>query len=103
MEKVKLTKVQADALEANLIHRVMLVRKFLNGLAPKELYDTFSNVSIDDFIRAIYVGYEVIETPEERVKELYDQCVCRYNDPFGAQVVREVLAILNIKIEGVNA
>jgi hypothetical protein len=29
-------------------------------------------LSLDSLIRAVYIGYEVEKTPEEKVKELYD-------------------------------
>ncbi|MDQ0873758.1 hypothetical protein QFZ77_002417 [Paenibacillus sp. V4I3] len=55
--------------------------------------------------QALVNGYEIEETPEDKVREYYNQqnsiCTDRQHSP--ANAIRNVLNFLEIKIEGVNA
>lgn len=58
----------------------------------------------DEFIKALVNGYEVEETPEDKVREFfikYDESNGEYSRGSRNAVV-EILDLLNIKIEGVN-
>jgi hypothetical protein len=68
-------------------------------------------LSTDTLIRALYIGYEVEETPEDRIRALFNTITPEgwkfNNNPQDSiylqrSAVRTVLDILNIKIEGVN-
>lgn len=66
----------------------------------KSLVNQSYELSLDSMIRAIYIGYEVEETPEEKVWSFYHtKAAC---DMHPHHAIQHVLNILNIKIEGVN-
>lgn len=74
----------------------------------KEIYE----IRLDTLIRALYIGYEVEQTPEDKVKEYYSNLIRLRNesptpaisgDLYGKMdAVKKVLNLLNIKISGVN-
>lgn len=55
----------------------------------------------DDLIAALVNGYEVEETPEEKVRRYYENHAEKVGN--GKTVVLNVLHLLEIQIEGVNA
>ncbi|MED0759107.1 hypothetical protein P4S93_18305 [Aneurinibacillus thermoaerophilus] len=115
MEKVKLTKAQADALEIakslkayqNDISSLLIAHISHSGgeCWAKEMgLHPLNHLDVETFARAVIVGYEVEMTPEEKVREKYESV-----DPWETygnayrQAIRDTLNILGIKIEGVNA
>jgi hypothetical protein len=66
-----------------------------------------NSLSLDSMIRALYIGYEIEKTPEEKVKELYGSYHVgamsgeRYDE--GAQdAIERMLEIIGMKVEGIN-
>lgn len=66
--------------------------------AIKEYVKSYDNLKV--LLSALVNGYEVEETPEEKIKKYYENHAMKYDS---AMAIRHVLDILNIKIEGVNA
>lgn len=116
MEKVKVTKAQADAFEEiigvgdDMSHQVQLHAKYPdNWRSNSEL----NGMPLDTFIRALYIGYEVELSPEEKVREMYckaaDEEKDLYNHPQASwwrsrrRAIFDTVNALGIKIEGVNA
>ena len=61
-------------------------------------------IKLDVLIRALYIGYEVEETPKERVVRIYNTPnIAMYNPNSYKAGVIDALNALNMKIEGVNA
>jgi hypothetical protein len=119
MNKPTLTKEQAKAIES-------IKQKIADGLTFA--YDSLAEavqyklegqrfaderrpaneLSNDDFIAALYVGYEVEQTPEEKVREYFNRvrpfehhCEMQPGD-FKVMAIKHTLNLLGIKIEGVN-
>lgn len=113
--KITLTKDQSEALEsaldlqgcnkANVVewHATNLwdgKRKALNGMP------------LDTLIRALYVGYEVEPSPDEKIAQKYKELqglytirMCESNGGFYAgklEGIRFTLDTLNVKVKGVN-
>ncbi len=63
MSKVKITQEQADAIE-NITYREHAVELQINGWKHKE-NRCLNHLALDDFIKALYIGYEV--EPEYKV------------------------------------
>lgn len=116
MNKPTLTAEQAKAFEAlkNVWERnweygkhCLISEKLDEGWPGDDEFTPASEISNDDFIAAIYVGYEVEKTPEQRVREFYE-----LNEPSTwdgdytlrgrQQGIVKTLNILGITIEGVN-
>jgi hypothetical protein len=80
MEKVKLTKAQAEALEGALKFfdgdKDMLVERHatlvLHGTPYPAAYKAIHNLTLQQVCDAVYHGYEVEMTPEEDIKAEYD-------------------------------
>ncbi len=51
----------------------------------------------DKLLSALVNGFEIEQTPEEKVKEYYNDC-----GMIQKEVVREVLNLLDMKVDGVN-
>lgn len=115
-ENVKLSRKVDEAIAVAIkdyASKEVIVRNKARGDVFPEKYDELNDVNLDTLIRALYIGYEVEETPEEKVREFY-----RHHYEFGNkttngvyghledrikyETVIEVLEMLNIKIEGVN-
>lgn len=113
MEKAKLTRAQADALESE--RRLLegdtnaMIKVHTGGRGAKLDYDKALNaLSNDEYCRALYVGYEIIEedqvitvTPELR-KEIQDYFLEREKDDREWMVgwrrgYKDALALLGIK------
>jgi hypothetical protein len=112
MEKVKITREQADAIVNTLRFnsKLYIVHK---KIEHDDAFTTIPNIGTETLIRALYIGYEVEETPEDRVRELYkvreheaNSSKVDSNDrPYFDGIcrgIREALDALNIKIGGVN-
>lgn len=116
MEKVKLNKEQAEAIEnlrtmanhSNSSTVLMFIDK--NAFMGEILND----LGLDRVIQSIYIGYEVELTPEEQILQSYmrikdeDETACLDGYYKGLNVgyfygVKSTLDILNIKIKGINS
>lgn len=110
MEKVKLTRIQANALEEALKsgYDIDTLMDICANEDPEEWSDDckpFASMRIAKIARALYVGYEVEETPEEKVLAYYlEQKKLLVKDQIPTEIaIRDILKMLSIKIEGVNA
>lgn len=66
----------------------------------------YASEHFDDLLKALVNGYEVEETPEEKVRRYYEKMISHTPNSHAAQsadTVIEVLDMLDIKIKGVNA
>lgn len=114
MEMVKVTKEQAEALE-NMEYstpsvRVDLVVDHARGQFTNN-WECLNKLTTDDFIKAIYFGYEVETSPEEKlliwVEGLRD---ILNGNKYGSEsiaknkleAINQTLQVLNIKIPGIN-
>lgn len=110
MEKVKVTKEVAEAIEFLKTGTCVIgpLCKFLDGeLIPSHPIHRkiFTELTKDEAIEAIFFGYEVEKTPEQKLTEIY-----RYyrNDAYTpdmtsyADGIVRALDTLGIKIEGVT-
>jgi len=102
LEKVMLSKQEAEALEAALelnggdrsgVSQYHGVKGLWEG-NRKPLND----LDLETINCALYVGYEVEESPEEKVKEYYDYLLV----PDNKMIVKATLTLLNIYIKGIN-
>jgi hypothetical protein len=100
-EKVKLTAEQAKKI-------IQLQKDYTNERTVSEFITTNpaarKELTLDTLIRALYIGYEVEETPEERIKETFERFE---SSEVGREVgfaggIKFVLNELGIKIDGVN-
>jgi hypothetical protein len=101
MNKVMLTKTEAEALEsalevnggdkANVVH-----------WHAQDLWDSkrapLNNLDLDTICRALYVGFEIEASPEDNAREFYNEVVVH---GYG-YIIRHTLNLLNIKISGIN-
>lgn len=104
MEKVKLPRDVADTIE-----KLRGVNTSNQDILYKFAWDTengypelvsYAAYYFDTFISAIVNGYEVEETPEEKIWNFYHtKAAC---DMHPHHAIQHVLNILNIKIDGVN-
>lgn len=109
MEKVKITREQADGIEKT--------RLIYNDVAIVDLkmtsgndYGPIKSIDADTLIRALYIGYEVEETPEDKVKNYFKNIANSHSDDLyvsgynlgSRNAVIETLNLLNIKIEGIT-
>lgn len=68
----------------------------------------FGNLTFDELIRALYIGYEIEQTPEENVAEQYrnrSELFERFgnSEDFGVMKGIEIVAkAFGLKIEGVD-
>jgi hypothetical protein len=89
-----------------------LAFRFVHGNFGHPIFE-FAKENFDLYVRAIVNGYEVETTPEESLREYYDElyrvasnddpCRRQYKAECQADAVLKTLDILGIKIEGVNA
>lgn len=113
MEKVKLPKEVADALKHARVDLKWedgnILAKCVRGDWDLESMQILNNFCKKDdnkltIAKALVIGYEVEQTPEDKVRNYYDECSRSAdegirNERFG---IRNTLNILGIKIEGVN-
>jgi hypothetical protein len=120
-EKVKLTQQQADALEKmfelgiNTKSRIIELHvKLPDGW--KDHCTPLNDMDLDDLITAIYIGYEVEQTPEDKVRKTFEYALEQiekhdfgHGDNQNAEHWKSLksgiiftLESLNIKIKGVN-
>jgi hypothetical protein len=103
-EKVILSKKQADALESArrvFKHDAMIIKYHLSPHLPwLGKQEELNRVNPDTLISALYVGYEVELTPEERLRECYEKSIGTREHR--TSTIKHVLKILGIEIEGIN-
>lgn len=102
MEKIEGGSLQALGSKAKAVE--FKLRRF-GFVGPRSEADTISD---DDFIAALYIGYEVEQTPEEKVREYFESLRVSHHCEIQPEdhkrvAVRQTLDRLGIKIEGVNA
>jgi hypothetical protein len=120
MNKPLLTKEQAKAMEAIKAKidegRTLTYASHTTAIRHKLKGESFfgerreaSSISDDDFIAALYIGWEIEQTPEEKVREYYERvkpgsyhCELQPGD-YKISAIKHTLNLLGIKIEGVNA
>ncbi|MBU8597307.1 hypothetical protein KM908_14270 [Alkalihalobacillus clausii] len=102
-EPVVLTKEQAEAIQT--LDRLpvgkddVIKQKAMGRVWGRDL-TCIDSLSLDELARALYVGYEVEKTQEER----YEDVMGVYMDAsdWDRSVIELTLDLLGIKIEGVN-
>ena len=121
MNKVVLTKEQAKSMDELIetwgtdvdekYRNKTLIREKTENLWFSSEYQSAKTIPDEDFIAALHYGYEVENTPEEKLREYWEGLNelhdggARFPDDYGIIMtgVQETLRILGIKIEGVNA
>ncbi|MBO0961485.1 hypothetical protein J1P26_17400 [Neobacillus sp. MM2021_6] len=101
LKKVMLSKEEAAALESALEVNGGEKGSLVHWHA-RDLWDgdraPLNNLDLNTVCSALYVGYELEESPEEKVKEYYDNLLV----PDNKMIVRATLTLLNINIKGIN-
>lgn len=120
MNKPKLSEEQAKALEAlkdiwrddESYGRRQLVKEKLSGGWSDSDLDSANSIDDDDFLAALYIGYEVEQSPEDKLRGVYSAhkknagMTSGYGHGLHAGYVDGIettLSILGIQIEGINA
>ncbi|MCY7954718.1 hypothetical protein MOB72_08120 [Bacillus licheniformis] len=115
IKKPVITKEQADSIEAFLevgTKEELLTAK-VHCCHFGDEYSGINTIDIMTLAAALINGYEVDKTPEEKVREYYEDLCDEFDRAYWSsdelkylckkQAVRETLDKLGIKIEGVNA
>ena len=115
MEKAKVSREQANAIEAFLEHNTR--QDLLNGKMRGERYTgTWSELNwmgFDKLAQALYTGYEIEKSPKEKIAERFREArgdfleapSFSYSEGYHKGTlhgIRTTLTDLGIKIEGVN-
>lgn len=112
MEKVKLPREVAEAIESlrSMDFKLTnwdIVYAFANSKSGEyPALIEFANKEFDTFLQALVNGYEVDESPEDKLREYYNFCKMSCVGETEANImtaIERTLNLLNIKIEGVNA
>jgi hypothetical protein len=109
MEKVKLLKEVAEAVEhlRNGFYDPQIIVAVLDGESYTHnpyrkhievLRDHFYLENANKLISALLSGYEIEQTPEERLREYYDNMLFANGDTY-SDVIKHTLDILGIEIE----
>lgn len=107
---IQLTKKQADALKQALYLRgdaesVMWAHMQHYDLSIKTSsnwggqLEPLCKLSAQELAQALFVGFEVIATKEEKIREYYEGL---NQHQYKKHVVKDILNILEVDIEGVN-
>ena len=108
-EKVKLQKEVIEVIETMTATGAPLneiVERHIHGVHLRvNGYGLIEQMSTDTLIRALYIGYEVESTLEEKVADYFEHCKKSASPEIRSEMygIRNTLNILGIKIEGVNA
>jgi hypothetical protein len=105
MEKVMLSKEEAQALEAALeinggVNANVVSWHAVNGLWEGDR-SALNDLDLDTVARALYIGYEIEPSPGDKVKEYFDQ-LNNKSLSSGRVVVIDVINLLNLQIKGIN-
>lgn len=110
MEKLILKKKEATAIRTMLNNKAQdkqaCIEYYLKYRdAWKGGYLPLAQLGFDKFVQALYNGYEIEETPEDMVRNLFEKENAKSvnSQMSSVSAIRQTLALLNIKIEGVNA
>jgi len=115
LEKVKVSREVAEAIERVKAEcesvEVVIKHLSLNDDSQSD-YKILSDIPFKVLISALVNGYETEMTPEQSVVKLFKESLEKYRDAQSridldyfdgfTDGIREVLDLLNIKIEGVN-
>lgn len=110
MEKAKVNKEQATALDtisALILAGSVTKRSLTHDYFNKRLggdWKSLQSLDFDTFIKALYSGYEIELTPEEKLLTIYenhDDCTDYYDSGFRSGV-EAVLDAYNIIVKGIN-
>ena len=112
MEKIILSKRVAVALEkalSNNLNNKEVILKIHSDVCNYDYKDWsggnfqyLNELSLEQMAIALYVGYQVEETPEEKLLNLYGYYIENSDNGIEEDVIETVLEILGIKIEGIN-
>jgi hypothetical protein len=118
MEKVKVSKEIKDAIEdfrmcypesfpKNVMQVATEQERFIGKTVHCHTLKLFAELNFNGLLQSLVVGYEVEQTPEDKVRELFKNPGPFYNGIGGTSTayrdgIRETLDALNIKISGVN-
>lgn len=108
MEKVIVSKEVAEAIEhAKRTCVVSALIRFADGesgfLHPKMIL-LRKELDREALLHAIFYGYQVEQTPEEKLREFYESFNAEIMEHVYARTaIRSTLALLGITIEGINA
>ena len=101
MKKVLLSKLEAEALESALEinggDKANVVQWHARDLWESKRAP-LNDIDLDTVCRALYVGYEVEQSPEEKVKNYYNDFTAGYEKA----IIVNTLNLLNIQIQGIN-
>jgi hypothetical protein len=102
MEKVKLTMGQAQDIESlkhnyKMTEESILEMCFRDRSFFKYKAENIAHIPLDTLIRALYIGYEAEETPEDKVREYF----LHQNEP-AQNVIIHTLNLIGKSVEGVN-
>lgn len=109
-EKVKVSREVAEAIEELYVEyggktpdRIEVITYDIIHVV--EMRKVFGSMRLQDVIKAISDGYEIIKTPENRIKEIYDSYAGIHKTFHSYKVrddIEEILRVAGIKIKGVN-
>lgn len=110
MEKVVLTKTQADFLDDKLNHAKILPQNIVFGFANPssgivgEIF--IEHFDLETLIKALYIGYVVEKSPEEQIKVIWDcfdpvESFEEY-DKGVRYGINSTLEAFNITVKGIN-
>ena len=111
-DKVVLTTNQHEALETfrakGITNKEIITSQIEQCLLQVNGYEYIAQMDVDDLIRALYIGYTVEETTEEKILKMYKNPHNYYDESDGQwgafqSGVYNTLQKLRIKIEGINA
>ena len=107
MEKVKVSKEVFEALEnvQNTFDFDAIMRINCGGGFSSEKYIVLNDLSSESVAKLLILGYELEETPEEKLSKHYDVMKKHIVDPFDHGYVAGIesaIRMLGIKIKGIN-
>lgn len=108
MDKVKLTKAQAAAIELWKEERSDIegmVRKHVTEVWVWEEMKPLNGMPLDKLIRALYIGYEIELTVEEKLLQQYEMNISSDDRKYrGIAIgIRIATEIIGIKVPGMYA
>lgn len=100
-EKVKVSREVAQELKQVKQPSVIIFKMAVSE--PDEYKARFGDLTFDELIRALYIGCEIKQTPEEQFISWYkDFCPAIPGDAICLEVIHKTIDILGIKIKGIN-
>lgn len=112
MDKVKLPREVAEAIQRVRSHYKsgceydldLLKKEDWDCIHPIVVFTQDSRVNMQLYFEALVNGYEVEQTPEDKVRDYFNYCKNSAAPEIRSEMygIRNTLNILGIKIEGVN-